>query len=35
MAGAADESSLRGAIREILPTVMFAVAMKPPGSQSS
>jgi hypothetical protein len=30
MAGAADESSLRGAIREILPNVMFAVAMKPP-----
>jgi len=25
----ADEASLRGAIREILPTVMFAVAMKP------
>ncbi|HUK59864.1 MAG TPA: hypothetical protein VLV50_11595 [Stellaceae bacterium] len=26
-----DEASLRGAIREILPTVMFSVAMKPPG----
>lgn len=25
----ADEASLRGAIREILPTVMFSVAMKP------
>lgn len=25
-----DEASLRAAIREILPTVMFAVAMKPP-----
>ena len=30
MASAADEASLRGAIREVLPTVMFAVAMKPP-----
>ena len=30
MASAADESSLRAAIREVLPTVMFAVAMKPP-----
>ena len=30
MAAAADESSLRAAIREVLPTVMFAVAMKPP-----
>lgn len=29
MAAAADEASLRGAIREILPNVMFAVAMKP------
>jgi len=28
----ADEASLRSAIREILPTVMFSVAMKPPGS---
>jgi hypothetical protein len=27
----ADEASLRSAIREILPTVMFSVAMKPPG----
>ena len=27
----ADEASLRAAIREILPTVMFSVAMKPPG----
>jgi hypothetical protein len=26
----ADEASLRATIREILPTVMFAVAMKPP-----
>jgi hypothetical protein len=26
-----DEASLRSAIREILPTVMFSVAMKPPG----
>ncbi len=26
----ADESSLRASIREILPTVMFSVAMKPP-----
>ena len=25
----ADEASVRGAIREILPTVMFSVAMKP------
>lgn len=32
MAAAADEASLRAAIREILPNVMFAVAMKPPGS---
>src|SRR5229473_1254022 len=32
MASGADEASLRAAIREILPTVMFAVAMKPPGS---
>jgi hypothetical protein len=32
MAAATDESSLRGAIREILPNVMFAVTMKPPGS---
>ncbi len=30
-ASAAAESSLRGAIREILPNVMFAVAMKSPG----
>jgi hypothetical protein len=30
MASGADESSLRAAIREILPNVMFAVAMKPP-----
>jgi hypothetical protein len=29
MAQGADEASLRGAIREILPTVMFSVAMKP------
>ena len=29
MAGAADEATLRAAIREILPTVMFSVAMKP------
>ena len=28
-AAAADETSLRAAVREILPTVMFAVAMKP------
>ena len=27
----ADEASLRSAIREILPTVMFSVAMKPHG----
>jgi hypothetical protein len=27
----ADEASLRAAIREMLPTVMFSVAMKPPG----
>jgi hypothetical protein len=27
----ADESTLRGVIREILPNVMFDVAMKPPG----
>ncbi len=26
-----DEASLRSAMREILPTVMFSVAMKPPG----
>jgi hypothetical protein len=26
-----DEASVRSAIREILPTVMFSVAMKPPG----
>ncbi len=32
MAGAADEASLRAAIREILPNVMFAVAMRTPGS---
>lgn len=31
MAAANDEASLRGAIREILPNVMFSVAMKPPG----
>jgi hypothetical protein len=31
MASGADEASLRAAIREILPNVMFAVAMKPPG----
>ena len=31
MAEAADEASLRAAIREVLPTVMFAVAMKSPG----
>jgi hypothetical protein len=30
-ASAADESTLRGVIREILPNVMFDVAMKPPG----
>ncbi len=30
LARGADEASLRAAIREILPTVMFAVAMKPP-----
>jgi hypothetical protein len=30
MAAANDEASLRGAIREILPNVMFSVAMKPP-----
>ena len=29
LAVGADEASLRGAIREILPTVMFSVAMKP------
>jgi hypothetical protein len=28
----ADEASLRTAIREMLPTVMFSVAMKPQGS---
>ena len=31
MAAAADEASLRAAIREILPNVMFSVAMKPLG----
>ncbi len=31
MAAAADEASLRAAIREILPNVMFSVAMKPSG----
>jgi hypothetical protein len=31
MAQAADEARLRAAVREILPTVMFAVAMKPGG----
>ncbi|HLJ65486.1 MAG TPA: hypothetical protein VKT70_15340 [Stellaceae bacterium] len=31
VAEAADEASLRQAIREILPTVMFSVAMKPSG----
>ena len=31
MAAANDEARLRGAIREILPNVMFSVAMKPPG----
>ncbi len=30
MATATDEASLRGALREILPNVMFSVAMKPP-----
>jgi hypothetical protein len=30
MAAATDEASLRAAIREILPNVMFSVAMKPP-----
>jgi hypothetical protein len=30
-ADGADEASLRTAIREMLPTVMFSVAMKPPG----
>ena len=30
-ATAADESTLRGVIREILPNVMLDVAMKPPG----
>jgi hypothetical protein len=30
-ASAADEAKLRGVIREILPNVMFDVAMKPPG----
>ena len=29
VAAGADEASLRAAIREILPTVMFSVAMKP------
>lgn len=31
MAAADDETRLRSAIREILPNVMFSVAMKPPG----
>jgi hypothetical protein len=31
LAEGADESSLRAAIRELLPTVMFAVTMKPAG----
>lgn len=31
-AAATDESILRAAIREILPNVMFSVAMKPPGT---
>jgi hypothetical protein len=31
MAAADDEARLRAAIREILPNVMFSVAMKPPG----
>lgn len=30
MAAATDESSLRAALRELLPSVMFSVAMKPP-----
>ena len=30
-ATAADEARLRSVIREILPNVMFDVAMKPPG----
>jgi len=30
MAEAADEASLRGAIREVLPNIMFAVTMLPP-----
>ncbi len=30
-ADGADEASLRTALREMLPTVMFSVAMKPPG----
>jgi hypothetical protein len=30
-ATAADEATLRGALREILPNVMLDVAMKPPG----
>jgi len=30
-ASAADESTLRSVIREILPNVMLDVAMKPPG----
>jgi hypothetical protein len=30
MAGAADEAALRGAIRELLPNIMFAVTMMPP-----
>ena len=31
MAEGADEASLRAVIREFLPTVMFAVTMKPQG----
>ena len=31
MASAADEATLRAAIREVLPNVMFSVAMKPTG----
>jgi hypothetical protein len=31
MASAADEATLRSAIREVLPNVMFSVAMKPAG----
>ncbi len=30
MAAAADEATLRGAIRELLPNIMFAVTMMPP-----